>query len=37
MKGEKDADVEKKDDDGPPYPMPKEKIRSKHSMFQFEK
>ena len=26
-----------KGEDGPPYPMPKEKIRSKHSMFQFEK
>ena len=23
--------------DGPPFPMPKEKIRSKHSMFHFEK
>ena len=31
------VEVEKKDDDGPPYPMPKDKIRSKHSMFQFEK
>ena len=34
----KDAtDGEPKKDDGPPFAMPKEKIRSKHSMFQFHK
>ena len=32
----KDGEGEQRDD-GPPFPMPKEKIRSKHSMFHFER
>lgn len=36
--GEEDAEgTEKKKDDGPPFAVPTEKIRSKHAFFQFNK